>query len=371
MKNRDWSPFLMNRRTGPQRRRRADAGSAAARGASCRARRRRRPRRARRSSSSSWATTAWSRPASTLGGSGEPERFWPTATGTLTKDKMLADKADADHRRARRLRGQAAHRPRHQPPLQLDGLLAFGGGCADPHRRRRSRRRAPTAKADGDLRRYRDRRRQRTRPGATRSCSTRACFHPAARASTFPGTSRTSPRNSRACTSIRRTRRTRRSSARSATARPCLGGGPGGDAARRAQQEHQRHSPPANPGPAGADGSQHERSCPARSAPDRDPRHRGQDRDHDADHPGRGRRDDEDDRPEAIRPGDARRGRQAVHGSDGVLRGGRLQPRGGAEDRRSHRRSRVHVQRPDREVSRRFAPASRERARLPPSTSIA
>ncbi len=29
----------------------------------------------------------------TLGGGGEPERFWPTATGTLTKDKMLADKA--------------------------------------------------------------------------------------------------------------------------------------------------------------------------------------------------------------------------------------------------------------------------------------
>src|SRR6266545_2111973 len=28
----------------------------------------------------------------TLGGSGEPERFWPTATGTLTKDKLLADK---------------------------------------------------------------------------------------------------------------------------------------------------------------------------------------------------------------------------------------------------------------------------------------
>jgi hypothetical protein len=29
----------------------------------------------------------------TLGGTGEPEKFWPTATGTLTKDKMLADKA--------------------------------------------------------------------------------------------------------------------------------------------------------------------------------------------------------------------------------------------------------------------------------------
>jgi hypothetical protein len=28
----------------------------------------------------------------TLGGAGEPERFWPTATGTLTKDKLLADK---------------------------------------------------------------------------------------------------------------------------------------------------------------------------------------------------------------------------------------------------------------------------------------
>jgi len=29
----------------------------------------------------------------TLGGSGEPEKFWPTATGSLTKDKMTADKA--------------------------------------------------------------------------------------------------------------------------------------------------------------------------------------------------------------------------------------------------------------------------------------
>src|SRR6185503_11255054 len=28
----------------------------------------------------------------TLGGGGEPERFWPTATGALTKDKLLADK---------------------------------------------------------------------------------------------------------------------------------------------------------------------------------------------------------------------------------------------------------------------------------------
>jgi hypothetical protein len=29
----------------------------------------------------------------TLSGGGEPEKFWPTATGALTKDKMLADKA--------------------------------------------------------------------------------------------------------------------------------------------------------------------------------------------------------------------------------------------------------------------------------------
>src|SRR6188508_2975932 len=28
----------------------------------------------------------------TLGGSGEPEKFWPTATGALTRDKLLADK---------------------------------------------------------------------------------------------------------------------------------------------------------------------------------------------------------------------------------------------------------------------------------------
>ena len=28
----------------------------------------------------------------TLGGAGEPEKFWPTATGTLTRDKLLADK---------------------------------------------------------------------------------------------------------------------------------------------------------------------------------------------------------------------------------------------------------------------------------------
>jgi hypothetical protein len=29
----------------------------------------------------------------TLGGSAEPERFWPTATGTLTRDRLLGDKA--------------------------------------------------------------------------------------------------------------------------------------------------------------------------------------------------------------------------------------------------------------------------------------
>src|SRR3954464_12201348 len=29
----------------------------------------------------------------TLGGSAEPEKFWPTAAGTLTKTSMLADKA--------------------------------------------------------------------------------------------------------------------------------------------------------------------------------------------------------------------------------------------------------------------------------------
>jgi hypothetical protein len=29
----------------------------------------------------------------TLNGGGEPEKFWPTATGALTKDKLLADKA--------------------------------------------------------------------------------------------------------------------------------------------------------------------------------------------------------------------------------------------------------------------------------------
>src|SRR3990170_5040983 len=29
----------------------------------------------------------------TLGGGGEPEKFWPTATGTLTKEKMMADNA--------------------------------------------------------------------------------------------------------------------------------------------------------------------------------------------------------------------------------------------------------------------------------------
>src|SRR4030095_547301 len=28
-----------------------------------------------------------------LGGGGEPEMFWPTATGARTKDKMLADKS--------------------------------------------------------------------------------------------------------------------------------------------------------------------------------------------------------------------------------------------------------------------------------------
>ena len=61
-----------------------------------------------------------------------------------------------------------------------------------------------------------------------------------------------------------------------------VGGRPGADAAGGAQQEHQRHSAAADPGPAGADRSQHERPRPARSAPHRDPRHRGEDLDHDA-----------------------------------------------------------------------------------------
>jgi hypothetical protein len=124
----------------------------------------------------------------------------------------------------------------------------------------------------------------------------------------------------------------------------------------------------ADPGPARAAGAQSERPHPPRSAPDGHPRHRGEDRDHAADvhHPRRGHRDDEGERPQALRPVDPRRVGQAVHGPDGLLRRGGLQPGGGLEDRRPDRRPRVHLQRDVSEVPRRVAPAGLQRDRLPP-----
>ena len=270
MKNRDWNPFLMNRRLVLRGAGGLMLGL---------------PLLEAFMSSKASAQAATRSPfviivvgdngvvqaGATLGGSGEPERFWPTATGTLTKDKMLADKADAVHRRARRLRGQASHRPRHEPPLQLDGLLAFGGGCADPHRREDhgGKHQLPrpmgisvdTAIADGkEPARARPARAPRghvlARRHRLRHSRVRLVHH---------------ARNSRACTSTRPTRRTKQIIGAVGNGTTVhLGGGPGRDAAGRAQQEHQRHPPSANPDPAGAVGSQHERSRPARSAPDRD-----------------------------------------------------------------------------------------------------
>src|SRR5205814_2344351 len=56
--------------------------------------------------------------------------------GDRSPDKGQHDggQSNAVDRRARGLRGQAADRQGHQPPLQLERLLAFGGGRADPER---------------------------------------------------------------------------------------------------------------------------------------------------------------------------------------------------------------------------------------------
>jgi hypothetical protein len=90
MKSQDWSPFILNRRL-------VLKGAGLMLGL---------PLLEGFMSSKAWAQTATRSPfvlivvgdngvvqaGATLGGSGEPERFWPTATGALTRDKLLADK---------------------------------------------------------------------------------------------------------------------------------------------------------------------------------------------------------------------------------------------------------------------------------------
>ena len=197
---------------------------------------------------------------------------------------------DAVHGRAVGLRRQAPHRPRRQPALQLDRLLAFGGGCADPHRREDHAGQHQLRRPWGSRSTPRSPR-SRIRPGATRSCSTQGCSPPAGPASTSRATSRTSLRSSRACTSTRHTRRTRRSSARSGMALPA----PSAEAQAQMQRAARSKSindilRPQIQALLGAAGSQQERPRPARSAPHRHPRHRGEDLDHDVHDPGRGRR---------------------------------------------------------------------------------
>ena len=273
---------------------------------------------------------------------------------------------DADHRRARRLRRQAPHRPRHKPPLQLDGLLAFGGGCADPHRPEDHGRRAPTAKAMGisvDTAIAT----AKNPPGRDPLVLHAGMFSPGGTGFDIPGyVSYITPE-----TAARVHRLT-------------LQGVPSDH--RRGRQRHDRHRRRRRRrrccGPRAARASttfsaRRSRTLLARSDLSTSDRAR-------LDQHLTAIRDIEvkittttltipdaavtrmktiDPKPYDQSTRDD--GRQAVHGADGVLGRGRLQPRGRAEDRRSHRRSRVHVQRPVGQVSRRIAPAGHERARLP------
>ena len=147
MKSRDWSPFLLNRRLALKGAGGLMLGLPLLEGFL--------------SNKASAQTTTRSpfviivvgdngvvQAGATLGGSAEPERFWPTATGTLTKDKLLADKTT-------RSIGELAD--------YADKLLIVRGvnlpynstGCshsaADAQllTARRSRRRAPTARPWG------------------------------------------------------------------------------------------------------------------------------------------------------------------------------------------------------------------------------
>ena len=172
-------------------------------------------------------------------------------------------------------------------------------------------------------------RRPRTRPGATRWCFTRGCFRPVGPASTFPGTSRTSPRNSRACTSTRHTRRIRRSSAPSATGRPAARPKSRPKCCVRIRSKSINDIlRPQMQALLGADRSQQQRPRPARSTLHGDPRPRGEDPDHatvtipEAD-VATMRQIDPRPYDQALRDAE----RQAVHAADGVLGGGRLQPR--------------------------------------------
>ena len=106
--------------------------------------------------------------------------------GPLTKDKPARGQDDALHRRALRLRRQAAGRPRHEPSLQLDRLLAFRGRRADPHRGE-DHGRQHQLYGHGDLGRHRHRQGEEPARARSRSCCTRGMFSPGGTGFDIPG----------------------------------------------------------------------------------------------------------------------------------------------------------------------------------------
>ena len=122
--------------------------------------------------------------------SSEPEMFWPTATGTLTTGQHDRGQGDPVDRRARRLRRQAPHRPRHQPSVQLERLLALGGRRPDPHGRE-DHGGQHQLQGHGHLGRHRHRDGEESSRARPARDARRACSLPAEPASTSPATSPT------------------------------------------------------------------------------------------------------------------------------------------------------------------------------------
>ena len=103
-----------------------------------------------------------------LSGAREPEMFWPTATGTLTKAGMLADKATRSTGELSDYADKLLIVRGINLPVQLDRLLALGGRRPDPHRRE-DHGGQHQLQSHGDLGRHRHRDGEKSSPGATRS----------------------------------------------------------------------------------------------------------------------------------------------------------------------------------------------------------
>ena len=302
----------------------------------------------------------------TLGGAGEPEKFWPTATGALTKDKMLADKTTrsigelADYAdRLLVVRGinlpynstGCSHSAADAQILTAAKITTGSTNC-----------KAMGISVDTAIAKAKN------PPGRDPLVLHAGMFSPGGTGFDIPGyVSYITPQQPRVyIDSPYKAYQQIIGAVGNGTTVP-LSGGAGPDVAGRAQQGHQRHPPSANPGSPRAVGSQQ------RATALRLDQHFTAIRDIEVKIttttytiPDAAVDDHEDDRSQAVRPGDARHGGEAVHGPHGLLGRGGLQPGGGAEDRRSHRRPRVHLQRPVGEVPRRIAPASCQRGRLPP-----